>query len=807
MVRISKILEGLIAQTAFDSAKSGTTHCLKDSLMLAMLRSEGSLAFRVLSRKLKDWEIYQIGVRLEHKISQHGSEGQDVETFFRSYTEALKERFSTQARTLSSLHALIDILEDTTTLSSAIFARYKITAQVIEEGMFDTTDDSCQSEATQVVQVAEPQRLLVEKFSTDLTRLAAEGKIDPIIGREAETERVIQILSRRKKNNPVIVGDAGVGKSAVVEGLALRIAGGSVPHAVAGRRIISLDIASLVAGTKFRGEFEERMQQIIDELKGRRDIILFIDEIHTIIGAGQSQGSLDTANILKPALSRGEIQVVGATTFEEYHTTIERDAALERRFQRVVLAQTSTEQTHTILLKIAPRYEAFHGVKYTPAALKACVELSARYITDRNFPDKAIDLLDEAGSAVSLTAKEQPAELQELKTALAVASAECKDALEKCAYNSAVEARLRQIAISHRIKEVKSSLQSTMSDTVTIVTADDIARTLTTITGVPVQRVKSAGAAEVSELQNILLSRVIGQNEAVQRLTMAIKRSYAGLKDESRPCGVFLFVGPSGVGKTLLAKELAVALMGDKDALIRLDMSEYGERHNVSRLFGSPPGYVGYGEGGQLSEAVRRRPYSVVLLDEIEKAHPEVFNAMLQIFDEGRLTDGEGRSIDFRNTIIIMTSNAGSQNAAQHRRIGFATPSEAAAAESFPKSEYSKALERIFRPEFLNRVDDVILFNTLTAEDVERIVALELDAIVRRLKMAGYDVVITPEANLTLASLCCQTKSGVRALKRILRERVEEPLSNLILDNHLPKGTQTLLDISNGRITVKAAVG
>lgn len=803
MVRISKILEGLIAQCAFDATKAGVCHNLKDFLMLSILRSEGSLAHRVLCRKLKDWELYQIALRIEHKIETDRGQSSSIEEFFRNYTNHLKDRFAMQSRTVSTLHALIDILEDLSTHSAHIFARYKITAAVIEEETLDATDDSTDTETEHTEPQKEAQSLLIERFGTDLTRLAAEGTIDPVIGREAETCRVIQILSRRKKNNPVIVGDAGVGKSAIVEGLALKIAAGDVPHAIAGKRIISLDISSLVAGTKFRGEFEERIEQLIEELKSRNDIIVFIDEIHTIIGAGQTQGSLDTANILKPALARGEIQTIGATTFAEYHSSIEKDAALERRFQKIILSATTAEQTLDILQKIAPKYEAFHCVKYTPAALRACVELSERYITERHFPDKAIDLLDEAGSFVALNTSSRPQDLQELEFALSKASMERKEAINQSYYNRAIEARLREIALSHRIKEATTSFHNTLKENPTIVCAEDIARVVTLITGVPMQSVKAVKSVQAEELKATLSSRVIGQPQAIARVTMAIKRSEAGLKDENRPNGVFLFVGPSGVGKTLLAKELATTLMGDKNSLIRLDMSEYSEKHNVSRLIGSPPGYVGYGEGGQLSEAVRHKPYSVVLFDEIEKAHPEVFNTMLQIFDEGILTDGEGRKIDFRNTIIIMTSNAGSQDALQRKVIGYATPSESDRAESLPKSEYNKALERTFRPEFLNRVDEIIFFNSLTDEDAQRIVAMELDNIIRRIKNMGYGVSVTKKAKIALASLCSKTEQGVRALKRILKREIEEPMANIIIDNRLKRHQNIVIDASQNRVVVK----
>ncbi len=647
---------------------------------------------------------------------------------------------------------------------------------------------------------------MVSRFGTDLTQLAREGKLDPVVGREHEIQRVIQILSRRKKNNPILVGEAGVGKSAIVEGLALMIASGDVPYTIADKSIVSLDVSSLVAGTKFRGEFEERMQQLIDELKRAKNTIIFIDEIHTIVGAGSTQGSLDTANILKPALARGELQTIGATTLDEFRENIEKDAALERRFQKVVVEPSTAEQTLQILHNIAPNYERHHRVRYSEEALQACVDLTGRYITDRYFPDKAIDVMDEVGSRAHLATAEKPESVRELEQMIADTRLARQQAVEALVYDRAASARLREIALRTRLDESKSAWRRSLEMNPVEITAADVARVITSITGIPAERLNDGDAERLRGLEAHLASRVIGQSEAVSRVSRSIRRSRAGLKDENRPMGVFMFVGPTGVGKTLLAKELSKWMFDDRQGLIRIDMSEYGERHNVARLIGSPPGYVGYGEGGQLTEAVRRHPYSVVLFDEIEKAHPEVFNTMLQIFDEGRLTDGSGRVVDFRNTVIIMTSNVGSRTvAAKCPHVGYSTPSKSEIVEAAPQDEYRKALESTFAPEFLNRVDDIIQFRSLEEADVERIVDLELGGMLERIARLGYNLRITADARRSLAAMGYEQRYGARALKRVLAEQVEEPVSNMIIDGGLHEGDTIVVEQSQDGVAFKVA--
>ena len=647
---------------------------------------------------------------------------------------------------------------------------------------------------------------MLDKFGVDLTRQAREGKIDPVIGRECEIERVVQILSRRKKNNPILIGEAGVGKSAIVEGLALRIAAGDVPYTIAGKRLYSLDVSSLVAGTKFRGEFEERMQQLLDELRKADDTIIFIDEIHTIVGAGSTQGSLDTANILKPALARGELQTIGATTLDEYRENIEKDSALERRFQRVLVEPTSCEETLQILRNIAPRYEAHHKVRYTDEALEACVTLTNRYITDRFFPDKAIDVLDEAGSRMHLQTAREPDTLREMEAALASTCEERREAVRQLVYEKAAAARLRELALRSKLDESRAEWQRSLESHPAEIRAEHIAQVITSATGIPIERITTGELGRLRGLKDYLAGRVIGQDAAVEKVALSIQRSRAGLKDENRPIGVFLFVGPTGVGKTLLAKELSKWLFDERRGLIRIDMSEYGEKHNVSRLIGSPPGYVGYGEGGQLTEAVRRQPYAVVLFDEIEKAHPEVFNAMLQIFDEGHLTDGSGRKVDFRNTVIIMTSNVGSRAAVQRAvQVGYSTSSKTVVEQAAPQIEYRKALERTFAPEFLNRIDDIIVFRTLTLEDVERIVELELRRLLARTQRLGYKVEISAEAKRRLAVMGYEARYGVRSLKRTLLDNVEEPLSTLIIEGRVNEGAKVKILPAKAGVTLKVA--
>ena len=803
-VKISKTLEGIIARAAFNTTKAGIDHSLKDFLMLEMLREEGSLAYQLLSSRLKDWELYQVRLRIEREVlGSRLREKTGPEEFYRAFTDELCA-VSGATRSVSTAHALRAIVGDRSTATSRVLEMYGITGEVVSEDIkkFAAGDDFRTEIQVHMLDFGEENKPeekntshVLDKFGVNLTQMAREGKIDPVVGREQEIERVVQILSRRKKNNPILIGEAGVGKSAIIEGLALRIAGGEVPYTIADKTLFSLDVSSLVAGTKFRGEFEERMQQLLDELRKAKDTIIFIDEIHTIVGAGSTQGSLDTANILKPALARGELQTIGATTLDEYRENIESDSALERRVQKVVVEPTTPEQTLQILRNIAPHYEQHHKVRYTEEALQACVELTGRYITDRFFPDKAIDVLDEAGSRIHLQSAREPAELRQMETALDQVRRERREAVKELVYEKAASARLREIALRSKLGESRNEWQRSLETNPVEITAEHIQQVITSMTGIPAERISGGELTRLQTLCQHLSQRVVGQQEAVEKISRTIRRSRAGLKDENRPIGVFLFVGPTGVGKTLLAKEVSKWLFDEQRGLIRIDMSEYSEKHNVARLIGSPPGYVGYGEGGQLTEAVRRQPYAVILFDEIEKAHPEVFNSMLQIFDEGHLTDGSGRKVDFRNTIIIMTSNVGSRNVVKKSvQVGYSTVSKSATASAMPQCEYRKALEQTFAPEFLNRIDDIVLFRTLELSDVERIIELELQGLFERTRRLGYKVKITDGAKRRLAAMGYESRYGVRSLKRTLMDNVEEPLSTLIIDGKLHEGDTVVVE-------------
>ena len=637
-----------------------------------------------------------------------------------------------------------------------------------------------------------------------MTRAAEEGRLDPVVGREVEIERLAQILSRRKKNNPVLIGEPGVGKSAIVEGLALRINQRKVSRILFDKRVISLDMASIVAGTKYRGEFEERIKAILNELTKNRDIILFIDEIHTIVGAGNAQGSMDAANMLKPALARGEIQCIGATTLDEYRVNIEKDGALERRFQKVMVEPTTAEETLTILNNIKPKYEAHHGVTYTQEALEACVKLTDRSISDRNFPDKAIDALDEAGSRTHISNIQVPSIIEELEKQLQETSAEKVAAAQRHDFAQATRLRDEAAKINKQLDEERKKWEAEMAENRQTVDADKVAEVVAMMTGVPVQRIAQAEGMRLLEMEPTLQSAVVGQNPAIAKLVKAIQRSRLGLKDPNKPIGVFMFLGPTGVGKTHLAKKLSEFLFDSADTLIRIDMSEYMEKFSVSRLIGAPPGYVGYEEGGQLTERVRRRPYSVVLLDEIEKAHPDVFNLLLQVMDEGRLTDSLGRRIDFKNTIVIMTSNIGTRQLKEFGSgVGFNTRE---VDREYSHSVLSKALNKAFSPEFLNRIDDVIIFETLERDAIFKIIDIELAGFYRRIKGLGYSITISDEAKNFIASKGCDVQFGARPLKRAIQKYLEDELAELILSGKAAEGDEIIVDFNPDDKKIEAVV-
>lgn len=620
----------------------------------------------------------------------------------------------------------------------------------------------------------------LDKFGFDMTRAAEEGRLDPVIGRDMEIERIAQILSRRKKNNPVLIGEPGVGKSAIVEGLALRIVKRQVPRILFGKRVVALDMASLVAGTKYRGQFEERIKAILNELSKNRDVILFIDEIHTIVGAGNATGSMDAANLLKPALARGEIQCIGATTLDEYRKNIEKDGALERRFQKVLVEPTSTEETLAILHNIKDKYEEHHNVNFTDDALEACVSLTDRYISDRNFPDKAIDALDEAASRVHITKIAVPEEIEALEKKIEETAQQKLEAAQSQDFERAASFRDEEAKLRDRLKEATDEWQKQLDSQRETVDEDKVAEVVAMMTGVPVRRVAQAEGHRLLEMGKELKGSIIGQDTAVDTLVKAIRRNRVGLKDPKKPIGTFLFLGPTGVGKTHLAKKLAEFLFDSADTLIRIDMSEYMEKFTVSRLVGAPPGYVGYEEGGQLTEKVKRHPYSIVLLDEIEKAHPDVFNLLLQVMDEGHLTDSLGRKIDFKNTIIIMTSNIGSRQLKEFGAgVGFATPS--ASSKDVSQGVIRKALNKAFSPEFLNRIDDIITFEALSREAIFQIIDIELSGFKNRLADMGYALDISEEAKNFIADKGYDANYGARPLKRALQKYLEDELAELMI--------------------------
>ena len=641
---------------------------------------------------------------------------------------------------------------------------------------------------------------VLDNFGRDLTDLAEQDKLDPVVGREKEIERVSQILSRRKKNNPLLIGEPGVGKSAIAEGLALRIVQKKVSRILYNKRVITLDLASLVAGTKYRGQFEERMKAVMNELEKNKDIILFIDEIHTIVGAGGATGSLDASNMFKPALARGEVQCIGATTLDEYRQYIEKDGALERRFQKVIVAPTSIDETIEILKNIRERYEDHHNVSYTDEALEACVSLTNRYISDRFLPDKAIDALDEAGSRVHIINMNVPKQILELEQKLEDTRALKNEVVKKQKYEEAAKLRDDEKRVEKALADAQLAWEEDSKLHREIVTAENVADVVSMMSGIPVAKIAQAESSKLAQLPAIISSKIIGQSDAVHKVAKAIQRNRAGLKDPNKPIGSFIFLGQTGVGKTQLAKVLAIELFDSEDALIRIDMSEYMEKFAVSRLVGAPPGYVGYEEGGQLTEKVRRKPYAVILLDEIEKAHPDIFNMLLQVLDDGFLTDSLGRKVDFRNTIIIMTSNIGARQIKDFGQgVGFGTAAKKAQEHDYTKGVIEKALKKAFAPEFLNRIDDVVVFNALEREDIDQIIQIELKKVVGRIEALGYHITLSDAAKTFLAEKGFDKQYGARPLKRAIQKYIEDTLAEEIVNSRLSEGDTIELDLSEDK--------
>ena len=636
--------------------------------------------------------------------------------------------------------------------------------------------------------------LVLDQFGRNLTQAARDQELDPVIGREREAERVMQVLSRRTKNNPVLIGEPGVGKSAVVEGLAQSIVAGDVPETLKDKQLYTLDLGSLVAGSRYRGDFEERLKKVLKEIKTRGDIVLFIDEIHTLVGAGAAEGAIDAANILKPMLARGELQTIGATTLEEYRKNIEKDAALERRFQPIQVEEPSVEETIDILRGLRDRYESFHKVTITDDALEAAAQLAARYVNDRFLPDKAIDLIDEAGARLRIRRLSAPPELKEYDQKIEEAKRAKESAIDAQDFEKAASLRDDEQKLTAERKAKEDAWRNGESDSISVVNDDVIAEVLAAATGIPIVKLNEAESTRLLNMENELHKRVVGQNEAIKALSQSIRRTRAGLKDPKRPGGSFIFAGPTGVGKTELAKALAEFLFGDEDALITLDMSEFGEKHTASRLFGSPPGYVGYDEGGQLTEKVRRKPFSVVLFDEIEKAHVDIFNSLLQILEDGRLTDSQGRVVDFKNTVIIMTTNLGTRDIAKGVSIGFQAGGDLSTSYERMKAKVNEELKQHFRPEFLNRVDDIVVFPQLSREEIAQIVDLMVGRLDTRLAERGMSVALTPQARTLLAEKGYDPVLGARPLRRAIQRDIEDALSEKILFGQVKDGDEIVID-------------
>ncbi|MBN9293716.1 MAG: ATP-dependent Clp protease ATP-binding subunit [Flavobacteriia bacterium] len=721
-----------------------------------------------------------------------------------------------RSATIGTEHLLLSILKTEDCFACKILNKYGIMYENISSEMdnfsgesdninlpkaeFPSSDDEGSGDFGATKKPVDPKSKtpVLDNFGRDLTKLAEAGKLDPIVGREKEIERVSQILSRRKKNNPILIGEPGVGKSAIAEGLALRIVQRKVSRILFNKRIISLDLASLVAGTKYRGQFEERMKAVMQEIEKNPDIILFIDEIHTIIGAGGASGSLDASNMFKPALARGEMQAIGATTLDEYRQYIEKDGALERRFQKVLIEPTTIEETVQILNNIKERYEDHHMVTYTPEAIEACVKLTERYITDRHLPDKAIDALDEVGSRVHISNINVPKEIIDLEKELEEAIAKKNEVIKQQQYEEAARLRDVQRQLEEQLDVEKRKWEEDSKSHRVIVTEENVAEVVSMMTGVPVTKIAQKESGRLVKMAEELRGKVIGQDEAVEKVVKAIQRNRAGLKDPNKPIGSFIFLGPTGVGKTQLAKVLAKYLFDTEDSLIRIDMSEYMEKFSISRLVGAPPGYVGYEEGGQLTEKVRRKPYSIILLDEIEKAHPDVFNLLLQVLDDGQLTDGLGRKVDFKNTILIMTSNIGARQLAEFGTgVGFGTKSREEQRDENAKAVIQGALRKAFSPEFLNRIDDMIMFKSLGREEIHKIIDIELGKLYGRIKNLGYGIELTEKAKDFIVDKGYDERFGARPLKRAIQKYIEDPLAEEIIKANLVEGNNILMDVND----------
>ncbi|TZF82210.1 ATP-dependent Clp protease ATP-binding subunit [Pedobacter sp. BS3] len=808
--KFSPRVKDVISYSREEALRLGHDYIGTEHLLLGLIREGDGMAIKIL--KALDVDTAKLRRAVEDAV--RGTSGTTANLgnipLTKQAEKVLKitylEAKIFKSDVIGTEHLLLSILRDDDNIASQILLQFNVNYDIFKAEV-EQNRDGFRDEATgstagdddfrEEESFSQPKKVsdiksktpVLDNFGRDLTKAAEEGRLDPIVGREKEIERVSQILSRRKKNNPILIGEPGVGKSAIAEGLALRIVQRKVSRVLFNKRVVTLDLASLVAGTKYRGQFEERMKAVMNELEKSPDVILFIDEIHTIVGAGGASGSLDASNMFKPALARGEIQCIGATTLDEYRQYIEKDGALDRRFQKVMVEPATPDETIEILNRIKEKYEEHHGVTYTEEAINACVSLTARYITDRFLPDKAIDALDEAGSRVHLTNIHVPQNIIDIEQKIEEIKVEKNKVVRSQKYEEAAKLRDTEKHLLEELDRAKAEWEAETRTRRYTVTEDNVAEVVSMMTGIPVQRVGQTDSQKLLAMNETIQSKIIGQDEAVKKLTKAIQRTRAGLKDPKKPIGSFIFLGPTGVGKTELAKELARFMFDSEDALIQIDMSEYMEKFAVSRLVGAPPGYVGYEEGGQLTEKVRRKPYSVVLLDEIEKAHPDVFNILLQVLDEGQLTDSLGRKVDFRNTIVIMTSNIGARQLKDFGQgVGFTTSAKALQAETHSRSVIENALKRAFAPEFLNRIDDVIVFNSLSKEDIFKIIDIELQALFGRVHGLGYDVVLTDAAKEFIADKGYDSNFGARPLKRAIQKYLEDPIAEEILKGDLAEG-------------------
>jgi len=826
--KFSPRVKDVITYSREEALRLGHDYIGTEHLLLGIIREGEGTAVRLL--KSLGVDLMELRKTVEQAIGTGNHKVSNLANIplMKQAERALKitylEAKLFKSAVIGTEHLILSILKDEDNVATKALHKFKIDYEVMKVELElsksdpkaefpgtpqdeDADDDAFSAGSAKKPVDSKSKTPVLDNFGRDLTKAAEEGKLDPIVGREKEIERVSQILSRRKKNNPILIGEPGVGKSAIAEGLALRIVQRKVSRVLFGKRVVTLDLASLVAGTKYRGQFEERMKAVMNELEKSPDVILFIDEIHTIIGAGGASGSLDASNMFKPALARGEIQCIGATTLDEYRQYIEKDGALERRFQKVLIEPASPEETVEILNNIKSKYEDHHNVTYTDEAIKACVTLTARYISDRHLPDKAIDALDEAGSRVHIVNINVPKNIVEIEAKLEEIKEEKNKVVRSQKYEEAARLRDSERQLLEQLEIAKKQWEEDSKNHREMVTEDNVAEVVAMMTGVPVQRIAQNEGEKLAKMATLLQGKVIGQDDAVKKVVKAIQRNRAGLKDPNKPIGSFIFLGPTGVGKTQLAKILSKYLFDNDEALIRIDMSEYMEKFAVSRLIGAPPGYVGYEEGGQLTEKVRRRPYAVVLLDEIEKAHPDVFNLLLQALDDGQMTDSLGRKIDFKNTIIIMTSNIGVRQLKDFGQgVGFSTSAKQESEEENSRGVIEGALKKAFAPEFLNRIDDVVIFNSLTRDHIHSIIDIELENLYSRINGLGYTIKVSEDAKDFISEKGYDVQFGARPLKRAIQKYLEDPLAEEIIKSQLSEGDVIEVDFEKEKQEIKIKI-